>query len=42
MKKINFTILGLGRAHVENLAFKIANANLLAVYSIDKNQVEEI
>ncbi|WP_252255162.1 hypothetical protein [Clostridium sp. ZBS12] len=32
----------LGRAHAENLAFKIPNANLLAVCSIDKNQVEEI
>ncbi|WP_265859195.1 hypothetical protein [Clostridium botulinum] len=42
MKKINFTILGPERAHAENLGFKIANANLLTVYSIGKNQVEEI
>ncbi|GAA0078091.1 Gfo/Idh/MocA family oxidoreductase [Clostridium sp. CTA-5] len=45
MKKVNFGIVGLGRlgkVHAENLAFKIPNANLLAVCSIDKNQVEEI
>ncbi|AIY80446.1 Gfo/Idh/MocA family oxidoreductase [Clostridium botulinum] len=45
MKKVNFGIVGLGRlgrAHAENLAFKIPNANLLAVCSIYKNQVEEI
>ncbi|MGM8232291.1 Gfo/Idh/MocA family oxidoreductase, partial (plasmid) [Clostridium perfringens] len=45
MKKINFGIVGLGRlgrAHAENLAFKIPNANLLAVCSIDKSQVDEV
>ncbi len=45
MKKVNFGIVELGRlgrAHAENLAFKIPNVNLLAVCSIDKNQVEEI
>lgn len=45
MKKVNFGIVWLGRlgrAHAENLAFKIPNSILLAVFSIDKNQVEEI
>ncbi|AYE35029.1 Gfo/Idh/MocA family oxidoreductase [Clostridium septicum] len=45
MKKINFGIVGVGRlgkAHAENLAFKIPNANLLAVCSIDKSQIDEV
>lgn len=45
MKKINPTskIAGrLGSAHTENLELKIPNTNLLAVYSIDKNQFNNI
>ncbi|AEB76618.1 Gfo/Idh/MocA family oxidoreductase [Clostridium botulinum] len=45
MKKVKFGIVGLGRLgrkHAENLAFRIPNAELLAVCSVVKEEVEEV
>lgn len=45
MKKIKFGIVGLGRLgrkHAENLAFRIPNAELLAVCSVVKEEVDEV
>ncbi|MBC2397090.1 Gfo/Idh/MocA family oxidoreductase [Clostridium tetanomorphum] len=45
MKKIKVGIVGLGRLgrkHAENIAFKIPNAELTAVCSVVKEEVEEI
>ena len=45
MKKIKIGIVGLGRLgrkHAENIAFKIPNAELIAVCSIVKTEVEEV
>lgn len=42
---VNFGIVGLGRlgrAHAENIAFKIPNAKLLAVCSINEDEVKEV
>ncbi|MCD3245721.1 Gfo/Idh/MocA family oxidoreductase [Clostridium botulinum C] len=45
MKKVKFGIVGLGRLgrkHAENLAFRIPNAELLAVCSVVEEEVEEV
>jgi myo-inositol 2-dehydrogenase/D-chiro-inositol 1-dehydrogenase len=45
MNEVKFGIVGLGRlgrAHVENIAFKIPNAKLLAVCSINEEEVNEV
>ncbi|WMJ79401.1 inositol 2-dehydrogenase [Clostridium sp. MB40-C1] len=45
MKKIKVGIVGLGRLgrqHAENLAFRIPNAELLAVCSVVKEEVEQV
>ncbi|KEI01111.1 Gfo/Idh/MocA family oxidoreductase [Clostridium botulinum] len=45
MKKVKFGIVGLGRLgrkHAKNLAFRIPNAELLAVCSVVKEEVEEV
>ncbi|KGM96680.1 myo-inositol 2-dehydrogenase [Clostridium novyi A str. 4552] len=45
MRKVKFGIVGLGRLgrkHAENLAFKIPNAELLAVCSVIKEEVKEV
>lgn len=45
MKKIKVGIVGLGRLgrkHAENIAFKIPNAELTAVCSVVKEEIEEI
>ena len=45
MKKIKIGIVGLGRLgrkHAENIAFRIPNAELIAVCSIAKSEIEEV
>ena len=45
MNKVKFGIVGLGRlgrAHAENIAFKIPNSELLAVCSVVENEVKEV
>jgi len=45
MKKIKIGIVGLGRLgrkHAENIAFRVANAELTAVCSIVKVEVDEV
>ncbi|EDS77636.1 myo-inositol 2-dehydrogenase [Clostridium botulinum C str. Eklund] len=45
MRKVKFGIVGLGRLgrkHAENLAFRIPNAELLAVCSVIKEEVKEV
>lgn len=45
MKKVKFGIVGLGRLgrkHAENLAFRIPNAELLAVCSVVKEEIDEV
>ena len=44
MGKIKFGIVGLGRLgrkHAENIAFKVPNAELVAVCSISEKELKE-